>query len=156
MEESPTIVLPNDELRRMALENKLEEYKERLEMKQTQNPYMHPELFVKINSRELYKHDILERLLKDGEVNTHEFSLELDNKYGFLETSFVSSAVVFAMFFVALNVGSTCEIVRRYKLVFSSFVSPPSFLLRKSIVSRLTFFIRIPDDFDKNFTALKT
>lgn len=71
-EESPIIVLPKDESLIQQLRLKLEEYKKRY------NPYRSPELQMDT----ICKTQVLERLLRDGSVNTHELSKELYDTYG--------------------------------------------------------------------------
>lgn len=71
-QESPVIILPEDPNRRRQLEAKLEEYKGRLDSDR------HPGL----QMRGICKKMILERLLRDGQVKTWDFSLELEKTYG--------------------------------------------------------------------------
>lgn len=88
MEESPKIVLPEDELGRRTLKDKLEEYRGRLEEIGKQNPCMHPELIRKISVKSGglgYRIDILESLFKDGELDAYQFSLELNKRDGFFD-----------------------------------------------------------------------
>lgn len=96
MEESPKIVLPEDELGRRTLKDKLEEYRGRLEEIKKQNPYMHPELIRRISGRGRglgYRIDILESLLEHGELDTHQFSLELKKRDGFFDVENYNTAV---------------------------------------------------------------
>lgn len=69
---SPTIVLPKNEARRVQLQRKLEEYKKR------ENPLHAPELQMDT----ICKVAILERLLRDGRVNTWNLAQELFATYG--------------------------------------------------------------------------
>ncbi|HEB47227.1 MAG TPA: hypothetical protein ENI22_02050 [Candidatus Pacearchaeota archaeon] len=95
MEESPKIVLPEDELGRRTLKNKLDEYKGRLEEIINQNLNMHPELIRKISVKSGglgYRIDILESLLKNRELDTYQFSLELNKKDGFFDAESYNTA----------------------------------------------------------------
>ncbi|HOX10819.1 MAG TPA: hypothetical protein P5323_04025 [Candidatus Moranbacteria bacterium] len=76
--ESPKIKFPENINIVKALQGKLAEYKERLGAQMKEDPYKAPELFTDTN----YKIAVLEKLLTDGEVNTHELSRELNEKYG--------------------------------------------------------------------------
>ncbi len=95
MEESPKIVLPEDELGRRTLKDKLQEYRGRLEEIKKQNPNMHPELIRRISvvgGGLGYRIDILESLLRDGELDAHQFSLELNRRDGFLDVGGYNTA----------------------------------------------------------------
>lgn len=70
--ESPVIVLPADETRKQRLRDKLTEYKGR------RHPYRHPELQMDT----VCKITVLERLLRDGQVNTWDLSREMVKTYG--------------------------------------------------------------------------
>ncbi|MBT9144063.1 MAG: hypothetical protein DDT29_02477 [Dehalococcoidia bacterium] len=76
--ESPKIKFPEDITKVKSLQEKLAEYKERLGTQMKKDPHKVPELFTDTN----YKIAVLEKLLTDGEVNTHELSRELNEKYG--------------------------------------------------------------------------
>ena len=93
MKEIPMIVLPQDESRRRALEAKLEEYRRRQEERRNQDTFIHPKLFNMTYSHGLYKLEILERLLRDGELDTARFSLELNKRYDFLDADSYRSAL---------------------------------------------------------------
>ena len=71
-QKSPTIALPTDEARKQQLQDKLEEYRGRMD------PYRAPEM----QMGTICKIAVLEQLLRDGEVNTFELSLEMSKKYG--------------------------------------------------------------------------
>lgn len=71
-EESPIIILPKNDLLIQQLRFKLEEYQKRY------NPYHAPELQMDT----ICKIQVLERLLRDGSVNTYELSKELYDIYG--------------------------------------------------------------------------
>lgn len=68
----PIIILPEDKKRRQQLKNKLEEYEKRI------SPHRHPGL----QMHAICKKIILERLLKEGEINTWNLSLEMAKTYG--------------------------------------------------------------------------
>ena len=70
-EKSPILVLP-DKVRVEQLEKKLEAYKGILD------PWCPPELQMDT----IYKITVLERLLRDGEVNAWELCLEMIDTYG--------------------------------------------------------------------------
>lgn len=70
--ESPVIVLPNDEMRKRQLEDKLKEYKGR------KDPHRHPALQMDT----ICKIEVLERLLRDGKVVTWDLSREMAKTYG--------------------------------------------------------------------------
>jgi len=76
--ESPKIKFPEDINIVKALQGKLAEYKERLGAQMKKDLYKAPELFTDTN----YKIAVLEKLLTDGEVDTHELSRELNEQYG--------------------------------------------------------------------------
>ena len=90
MSEEYKIVLPKDEVLKGKLERKLEEYKGRLE--KLDDGYKHPELIRRCNIDSEYKIAVLERLLADGEVNTHAVSLELHKKYGIIDIEAFNNA----------------------------------------------------------------
>lgn len=69
--EAPIISLPSDEARRKQLQKKLEEYRGRMQ------PYHAPEL----QMENICKIAVLERLLRDGQVNAWDFSRELAEEY---------------------------------------------------------------------------
>jgi hypothetical protein len=69
--ESPIIVLPADETRKQQLRDKLVEYRERM------HPYRAPELQMST----ICKIAVLERLLRDGQVNTLELHFEMVETY---------------------------------------------------------------------------
>lgn len=70
--EAPIISLPNDETRREQVQKKLKEYRGRMQ------PYRAPEL----QMENICKIAVLERLLRDGQVNTWDFSRKLAEEYG--------------------------------------------------------------------------
>ena len=70
--EAPIISLPDDKARQKQLQRKLKEYQERMQ------PYRAPEL----QMENICKIAVLERLLRDGQVNTWDFSLELAKEHG--------------------------------------------------------------------------
>ena len=72
LEKSPVIVLPENETHKTQLRRKLEEYKGRVK------PFRAPELQMDT----IYKMTVLERLLRDGQVNTWELSREIAKTYG--------------------------------------------------------------------------
>jgi hypothetical protein len=80
--DSPVLVLPDDEERVEQLKRKLEEYRERIASAHRANPNKHPGFINLVMADALYKKEILERLLRDGQVNTWVLSLELGNTYG--------------------------------------------------------------------------
>jgi len=88
MEEFPKIILPKDEKIVRALEEKLKEYRARLKA----YDYTHPELRNKLTSS-WYKAGIVERLLKDRELNTSQFLSELKEKEGSLDLDNYKTAV---------------------------------------------------------------
>lgn len=71
-EESPVIVLPEDETKKEQLRQKLEEYRTRLE------PLGAPEMQMDT----ICKIAVLERLLRDSQVNTWDLSREMSKTYG--------------------------------------------------------------------------
>lgn len=86
MKESSVIVLPKEMSRREVLEEKLEEYKGRLNDLRKRNFYTPPESFKKLvnqSSSVRYKIALIERLFETGEINTYDFSLELNEKDDF-------------------------------------------------------------------------
>ncbi|MFA6136297.1 MAG: hypothetical protein WC705_03005 [Candidatus Paceibacterota bacterium] len=86
-EESPIIELPDDQELRQVLENKLAEYNERLK----KNPYLSPESPEILDTK--HKIAVLEKLLKDGSVNTYNFSKELSEARDFVfDASFFNNA----------------------------------------------------------------
>lgn len=70
--ESPIIVLPDSKERQEQLKAKLKEYQGRID------PYRHPAL----QMGAICKKTVLERLLKDGKINTWELSEEMSKTYG--------------------------------------------------------------------------
>ena len=84
--ENPVIVLPSDLKRREQLERKLLEYKGRLD------PYKAPEL--QMNT--ICKIVVLERLLKEGKINTEHLQEEMVKTYGsgFSEGAFLNACNV--------------------------------------------------------------
>lgn len=70
----PTIVLPEE--RRAQLEAKLLEYKGRLDQQQ------HPDLQLMLGSDSMGKIVVLERLLRDGSVDTRALMGELRDRFG--------------------------------------------------------------------------
>lgn len=66
------LLLPDNETRKQQLKSKLVEYKERVSL------YRAPELQMGV----ICKITVLERLLQDGQVNTHELSREMFETYG--------------------------------------------------------------------------
>ncbi|MBM3228412.1 hypothetical protein FJZ20_00800 [Candidatus Pacearchaeota archaeon] len=88
MEERPKIILPQDEFRRKALENKLKEYKIRLDKIREVYSFTRPQIIrrISIQSGGLgYKIDILEHLLEEKELDLQKFSLELGAKDEFFD-----------------------------------------------------------------------
>lgn len=71
-QKSPVIVLPEDEARREQLRQKLEEYRTRIE------PHKAPEMQMDT----ICKIAVLERLLRDSQVNTWDLSREMVEIYG--------------------------------------------------------------------------
>ncbi len=70
--ESPVIVLPENEERKLQLRAKLVEYRSRMQSHQA--PEMQMDAICKAT--------VLRRLLRDGRVNTWELSLEMAETYG--------------------------------------------------------------------------
>ncbi|OGZ20805.1 MAG: hypothetical protein A2654_00235 [Candidatus Nealsonbacteria bacterium RIFCSPHIGHO2_01_FULL_43_31] len=70
--EAPIIVLTEDATRKKQLENKLKEYKGRMD------PYRAPEM----QMGTICKIAVLERLLRDGQVNVWDLSVEMAKTYG--------------------------------------------------------------------------
>lgn len=70
--EAPIIVLSEDETRKKQLQNKLKEYRGRMDR------YQAPELQMGV----ICKIAVLERLLRDGQVNTWDLSREMADIYG--------------------------------------------------------------------------
>lgn len=85
----PTITLPNNTGRVAQLKAKLEEYKNRID------PYQAPQL----QMAKVYSAEILERLLKEGEVKTFDLARELQKKYDCFEVDAFNNA---------------CEVIRTY------------------------------------------
>ena len=88
MEERLKIILPQDESRRKALENKLQEYKIRLDKIREVYPTIPPQILRKISIQSGglgYKIDIMENLLEEKELDTQKFSLELSAKDEFFD-----------------------------------------------------------------------
>lgn len=82
------IILPGDAVIVRALQDKLEEYKQRLISRRQKDFYKAPELFTDTN----YKIAILEKLLLDGEVDTYAISKKLMQIYGFVDASTFENA----------------------------------------------------------------
>lgn len=76
MVNSPVIRLPEGPERVAQLQRKLEEYKGRL------NPMQHPDLQVLSDPDTTHKIAVLEALLRDKQVVTHDLCRELANKWG--------------------------------------------------------------------------
>jgi hypothetical protein len=81
--EGPKIQFPEDLQTVRALQKKLQEYKERLGEEMKNDPYKTPEMFTDTT----YKIAVLEKLLLQGEVDTHALSREIHEKFGNLNTS---------------------------------------------------------------------
>ncbi|MDO8740996.1 MAG: hypothetical protein Q7J54_05495 [Candidatus Woesearchaeota archaeon] len=80
MTKEPKIVLPQNPEIRKALETKLKEYEGRLKKIEEENPCASPEALH--CTKDAYKIEIVERLLKKGEVDTWELLGELEKTYG--------------------------------------------------------------------------
>lgn len=80
----PTIVLPEE--RRGQLTAKLAEYRERIE--KDDRKFQHPDLLLTLGDSTTAKIIILERLLRDGQVNTRELMGELRDRLGDLYNPF--------------------------------------------------------------------
>lgn len=92
-QDNPTIIrLPEDPIRKKQLELKLEEYARRLE--EGDDAYRHPELQLKLGVDARYKHDVLERVLKNGSLNTWEYSRELGKAGTFHASAFQTACAV--------------------------------------------------------------
>jgi hypothetical protein len=89
----PKITLPDDEDIIKALQDKLAEYRERLEKQRAEGPYREPSRFS--NDME-YRIAILEKLLTDEKVDAQKLSEEIREKYGdYLDTrTFENSSAV--------------------------------------------------------------
>ena len=83
------IVLPQDQSTRKALEDKLKEYKGRIEEKYS---HLDPESMSAVTSSG-YKIAVLEELFKKGEVDCLKFSLELKEREGFFNSIKYDKAV---------------------------------------------------------------
>ena len=81
-ENSPKIKLPKDPDLVKRLQDKLEEYKQRLEKekKEVDDGYRAPELVIHMLAETNYKIAVLEKLFLEGEVNTYELSRELNSR----------------------------------------------------------------------------
>lgn len=80
--ESPVIFLPMDEVRKQQFRDKLTEYKGRM------HPYCAPEM--QMNT--ICKINVMERLLRDGQVNTWELSREMVETYGNIDVNEFNNA----------------------------------------------------------------
>ena len=93
MDKEPKITLPSDEIIKGKLEKKLEEYKKRVEEIKFQNPCTYPALIQSTTSA--YKAEIVERLLKEGHVDTWQLSKELNEKHNYFDVrNFENAAAV--------------------------------------------------------------
>ena len=81
--ESPKIELPRNFETIERLQNKLKDYKQRLESKKAKvDPYKAPEQTFRVFAGTKYKIAVVEKLLLEGDVDTHQLSLELGEKDG--------------------------------------------------------------------------
>jgi len=92
MNDDSRIVLPPDKYTQKVLRDKLEEYESRLNRRKREL-FTHSESFIRANLHAIYKHAILERLLKEGEIDTFSFSLELQRLHGFFDILNYADAV---------------------------------------------------------------
>ena len=81
-EKAPEIILPEDEDIVSRLRKKLEEYQRRLN---DNFPGKDPYDIIKIKKDASYKSEILKVLLEKGRVNTHEISMQIHKKDGYLD-----------------------------------------------------------------------
>ena len=97
IDERATIRLPKNDAQRIAcLQKKLDEYRDRLECLDLDMPSEHQQY-------QRYKKEILEILLKTGEINTNNFKVEKSVMLGsdFSERSFWSAAKVIKTYAIA-------------------------------------------------------
>ena len=87
-ERGPKIKFPENIETVKALQDKLAEYKNRLKLQREEKPFKAPESFTDTN----YKIAILERLLLEGEVDTHDLSRELHKKDKFVDATHFENA----------------------------------------------------------------
>ena len=81
--ESPKIELPRNFKTIERLQDKLKDYKQRLESKKDKvDPYKAPEQTFRVFAGTKYKIAVVEKLLLEGNVDTHQLSLELGEKDG--------------------------------------------------------------------------
>ncbi|MCK9567910.1 hypothetical protein M0R72_03040 [Candidatus Pacearchaeota archaeon] len=93
METIERIVLPEDESIVFALKNKFVEYTQRMKVHRKENPKMDSESFNKSYSHALYKMLVLGRLLDKKEIDTAEFSSELQKELSFFNVENYCDAV---------------------------------------------------------------
>ena len=87
-EDGPKLTMPKDPALVTKLEDKLLDYRTRLDTLREENPFKAPESFTDTN----YKIAVLERLLAEGEVDTQQLSRELNEKYGGLDVKVFNNA----------------------------------------------------------------
>ena len=92
-QKSPKIKLPENSEMVQRLQDKLGDYKQRLEYEESEiDPYKAPETVFSMLVDTRYKIAVLEKLLNDGEVNTFELSKELNDQDGRLDTQAFNNA----------------------------------------------------------------
>ena len=85
-QESPKIEFPKDIEIVERMQEKLKDYKQRLESEKSKiGPHKAPEQVFSTLADTKYKITVLEKLLLEGSVDTHQLSRELDEKDGQLD-----------------------------------------------------------------------